>query len=290
MNETVLLWTLASTVSAGLVIFVQKVVAEEGRSSAFNGLMMYGGSGVMAVIIFLFALKTFPTDWPLIALFGLSAGAVHGIGNFLRIESLKYIDGVIFFPLNKMLGPLLVVVGGVALFHDKLTLQQYIGIALSLVVPLLLLSAAEQRRQKNLRSGLQLLLFSTIFSAGSLLLGKQGLLSGQVVLMLCMSQTAGTIASAAILVHKHGAGLSMITHANKRDVYLGILAAIFTFVSAFTLYEALADGLVSLVYVIQAHYILIPIVLSVWWYREHINFRKFAAVAISFAAIALLAI
>lgn len=290
MDTTTLLWTLTSTLFAGLVIFVQKVVAEEGRSAAFNGLVMYGGSGIAAVIIFVFSIGTLPAFWPAIAFFGLAAGAVHGVGNFLRIESLKYIDGVIFFPLNKILGPLLVVIGGIAVFHDSLTVLQYIGVALGLTVPLLLLSAAEKRRQKNLWLGLQLLFFSTIFSAGSLLLSKQGLLSGQVILMLCMSQTAGTVASAAILVRKHGAGLAMITHANRRDVFLGILAAGFTFFSALALYEALATGLVSLVYAIQAHYILIPIVLSVWWYREHINFRKSAAVIISFAAIILLAV
>ena len=53
---------------------------------------------------------------------------------------------------------------------------------------------------------------------------------------------------------------------------------------------ALSTGLVSIVYIIQAHYILIPIVLSVWWYRDHINVRKFIAVVVSFFAITLLVV
>jgi hypothetical protein len=40
--------------------------------------------------------------------------------------------------------------------------------------------------------------------------------------------------------------------------------------------------------VIHAHYILVPIILSIWWYGEHINTRKVAAVVLSFLAISLL--
>ncbi|MBI2612919.1 EamA family transporter [Candidatus Kaiserbacteria bacterium] len=287
MDQATLLWTLASTFFAGLALFVQKVVAEEGRSSAFNGLLMYGSSGVVAIFI-LFSIRELSSDWPLIAAFGLAAGGVHGLGNFIRIESLKYIDSVIFFPLNKMLGPLLVVIGGIFVFGDALSITQYVGVALSLTVPLLLLSSAEHSRQKDLSLGLKLLFASTTLTAISLLLSKQGLLYGEVILMLCMSQIAGTVASAGILLRQHGAGLAMIAHADRRDILLGALSGLFGFTSAFSLFVALSTGLVSLVYVIQAHYILIPIVLSVWWYRDHINMRKLAAVAASFLAIGLL--
>ncbi|MDO8514623.1 MAG: EamA family transporter [bacterium] len=288
MDQVTLLWTLGSTVLAGLTLFIQKVVAEEGRSSAFNGFLMYGASGAFALVLLLVQ-HDMPAQWPLVVFFGLMGGAVHGLGNFIRIESLKYIDSVLFFPLNKILGPLLVVIGGVALFADPLTMMQYIGIGLSLTVPLLLVSSVEHQRQKNLPLGLKLLLVSTILTACSLLLIKQGLLYGSaVLLMLCASQLAGTIASAGILLKQHGAGFSMIAHADRRDVSLGLLSAFFGLFSAYALFEALSTGLVSLVYVIQAHYILIPIILSVWWYHDHINLRKFAAVMVSFLAITLL--
>ena len=47
-------------------------------------------------------------------------------------------------------------------------------------------------------------------------------------------------------------------------------------------------GQISLVYTIHAHYILIPIFLSVWWYGEHMNLRKFAAVVLSCVTLTLL--
>ncbi len=288
MDQATFLWTLTSTILAGLALFVQKVVAEERRSSAFNGFLMYGVSGVLAAAILL-TIREVPPAWAMIFFFGFASGTVHGLGNFIRIESLKYIDSVLYFPLNKMLGPLLVVIGGVFIFTDSLTITQYIGIGLSMTVPLLLISSVEHQRQTNLNLGLKLLLSSTVLTAGSLLIAKQGLLyAPAVLLMLCASQVAGAIASAGILAKQHGAGFAMIAHADKRDVYLGVTSAFFGFTSAYCLYKALSTGLVSLVYVIQAHYILIPIILSVWWYNDHINFRKFGAVAVSFLAITML--
>jgi uncharacterized membrane protein len=52
--------------------------------------------------------------------------------------------------------------------------------------------------------------------------------------------------------------------------------------------NAMSTGQVSLVYTIQAHYIVIPIILSVIYYKEHMDLRKFAAVVLSMVAIGLL--
>lgn len=289
MDQVTLLWTLASMVLAGCSLFVQKVVAEEKRSSAFNGLLMYGFSGIAAIVL-LAVIRDVPEEWLVPALWGLAAGAIHGLGNFARMESLRNIDSVLFFPLNKILGPLLVVIGAVIFFADSLSNTQYIGIVLSLTVPLLLVSSVEYARQKNLWLGLALMVLCSIGSAISLLFSKQGLLiGGTALLMLCASQISGTIASACILLRQHGMGRAMFSHASGRDVFLGALSAFFGVTSAYAMYQALDTGLVSLVYVVQSHYILIPIVLSVWWYKDHINLRKLCAVVLSFFAIALLA-
>lgn len=281
-------WTITATVLAGIQLFFQKVVAQEKRDSAFNGLMMYGVSAI-AIYVLLFVHHEFPSEWRIVALFALVGGALHGIGNFVRIEALKYVDSVIYFPINKMLGPLLVVIAGVLVMGDSLTLQQYIGIGLGLTVPLLLLSSAEHHRQNNLRQGLIFVVISTAFTAASVMFTKQATSYGMVVLfVLTMSQTAGAISSVAILVKQKDARRALGAHLDKRDIVLGLIAAIIGFFSAYTLIRALSTGLVSLVYVIHAHYILIPILLSVWWYGDHINLRKVAAIVVSFLAITLL--
>ena len=288
MDQVTFYWAIAATVLGGIQLFFQKVVAQEKRDSAFNGLMMYGVSGV-AIYVLLFIQHELPTDWRIITLLALTGGALHGLGNFVRIEALKYIDSVLYFPMNKVLGPLLVVVAGVALLGDPLTLQQYIGIGLGLTVPLLLLSAAEHHRQVNLRQGLIFVVISTVLTAASVIFTKQATSYGAAILfVLAMSQTAGADSSVAILIKQKKSHLTLGSHLDRRDIVLGLIAALIGFFSAYTLIRALSTGLVSLVYAIHAHYILIPIVLSVWWYGDHINLRKVVAIVVSFLAIILL--
>lgn len=286
MDSTIFAWTLAATVFGGIQLFISKIVAHERRDSAFNGMMMYGISGAIALTILL--VHPWPTEWLLVGFFGVASGAIHSIGNYVRIESLKYIDSVIYFPINKVLGPLLIVIAGIFWFADSLTLQQYIGIAFSLSVPLLLLSAVEHHRQRNLRLGVIFLITSTVLTSVSVLFAKEGLIRvTDVFFILGISQVAGTLFSASIMLKQKGMR-TMVAHIDRRDVLLGCITGLLGFFSSFTLFEAIGRGYLSLVYVIHAHYILIPIVLSVWWYGEHINVRKMIAIVISCLAIILL--
>ena len=94
MDQMALLWTLASTFFAWLALFMQKIVAEEGRSAALFSMLSYAVSAVLAVII-LFSLREVPPAWRMIAVFGIAAGISQGLSNYVRIESLKYIDSVL---------------------------------------------------------------------------------------------------------------------------------------------------------------------------------------------------
>ncbi|HEY4517169.1 MAG TPA: EamA family transporter [Candidatus Paceibacterota bacterium] len=286
MDTTTLLWTLAATISAGAQVFISKIVAHEHRDAAFNGMMMYGISGAIAALILI--AHPWPHDWLLGALLGIFAGSIHSLGNYIRIESLKHIESVIYFPLNKLLGPLVVVVAAVVWFGDALTLREYIGIALSLTVPLFLISAGEHHRQKNLRFGLVLMVQSTILTSVSVLFSKEALVrTSDVLFIIGAAQLAGTLCSMAILSKQKGVR-TMVSHIDRRDISLGLITGILAFASTYTLFEALSTGLVSIVYVIQAHYILIPIVLAVWWYKEHMNIRKGIAIVVSLLAISVL--
>lgn len=288
MDGITLAWTLAATLFAGIHLFLQKIVANENRSSAFNGFFMYGISGAMALAV-MFSISEIPEEWMVIGFFAIIAGVTHGIGNFIRIESLKYIDSVIYFPINKVLGPLIVLIGGIVFFKDSLTVLQYIGIIASISVPLLLVSSTEKHRQNNLRLGIIFLVVSTLLTAGSTLFTKQALVDTSTVsFVLSIGQIAGTISSLAILLKQHGREFRKTLNLDFREIYLGVIGGILAFFSSYSLLKALSMGLISIVYTIHAHYILVPIVLSIWWYREHINVRKVAAVALSFLAIALL--
>lgn len=289
MDSVAFSWTMAAMVLAGIQMFYQRVVAVERRDAAFNGLMMYVFSGIAGLVLFFALGLPAPHDLIPVVVIACIAGFMHAIGNYYRMEGLSHVDTVIFFPISKVIGPLLVVLGGVVWFGDALGVREYIGIALSLMVPMLLISGAEHTRQNDLRRGITYMVVSAVLTSGAMLFTKEALSSGAGVLFfLGISQWFGAIASAFLYVRAGGLQRLRASGLSRRDLYLGSIAAVLTFVSFYCLMQAVSVGLVSLVYVIHAHYILIPIVLSVWWYGDHINLRKLVAVCVSFLAIMLL--
>jgi drug/metabolite transporter (DMT)-like permease len=288
MDTTTFLWTLSATIFGGLQLFFQKIVAEQGRSSALNGALMYGVSGCMALGTFLVSFSI-PDQWRIIFWLAIAGGLIHSLGNFIRIDALRYIDSVIYFPINKVLGPLVVVIGGLTWFGDPLTLREYVGIGLSLCVPLLLIAAREHKRQKDLRKGLVLLVLSTVLTSFSMLAVKEGSVrSPDVLFMMVIINFFATVTSLAVLYRQEGKGVPSLKNCSRQDLYLGSFAGVLGFFSFYSLLKAYTTGFVSIVYVIHAHYILIPILLSVIIYKEHMNMRKFSAIVLSVLAITLL--
>ncbi len=287
MSLEAALWTLAATFIGGFAAFVQKVIAREGRGSALNGMFMYAGAAIAALVALPF--YGIPVSWQTVTLYAVMSGVIYAVGNYLRIESLKHIDSVIYFPLNKVFGPLLVISASIVFLSESLTWLQGVGVVLSMTVPLLLISNGEKHRQNNLKLGLILLCASTAIIAVSTILMKPGVsLDTSIFFFMAVSQIAGLAASIGVHVRTHTDDTHFASLSKRRDWELGAFTAILSGLSLYTLLKAMSLGQLSLVYTIHAHYILIPIILSVWWYGEHINVRKLLAVVVSFLAIGLL--
>jgi drug/metabolite transporter (DMT)-like permease len=282
-------WALAATFAAGIQVFSQKIVAQEKRDSALNGTIGFGISTVITGIAFIM-FPSVPEGWHVVVAISLCAGVMMCVAAYYRIESLKEIDSVIYFPINKVIGPLVAVLIGVTLLHETLSTPQMWGIAFSVLVPLLLISSSERHRQGNLRRGLLLLLVSTILTAITAPLQKVVTnISSELLFPLLTWQIAATVSSALLYQWIKPPEASLL-RIHARDLKLGFLNGVLQFFSAFAFIKAISLGQVSIFYVIHAHYILIPIILSVLFYGDHINMRKFAAIVISLSAISLLAI
>lgn len=287
--DVAFIWALVATLMAGIQVFSQKVVAHEARDSALNGIFGYGISGAIAAAVF-FPFYKVPDVWLPILLIASASGVVHALGSYVRIESLKFIDAVIYFPINKVLGPLLVVCIGVWWFGEQLSITQYVGIAFSITVPLLLVSTSEHHRQKNLQLGLILLVVSTVLTSLTSPFMKAALnLDTTIFFAMVASQIAGALASVVLYAYLKRKERRYFT-LHTRDIQLGVVNGGLQFFSFYSFLMAISLGYLSIVYVIHAHYILVPIILSVWWYKDHINARKLIAIVVSSLAILLLGI
>jgi uncharacterized membrane protein len=107
------------------------------------------------------------------------------------------------------------------------------------------------------------------------------------IFMMLVSQIGGTFISYLAYAQQHKKHLSLRSVSSKH-LLIGATSGVAGGLSFYLLLLAFHSGYISLVYTIHAHYILIPIFLSVWWYGEHINLRKFAAVVLSCVTLTLL--
>ncbi len=289
MDSVTFFWTILATVFAGLHIFAGKIVAHKKLNAAWNNIITYSIAAPFFFLCFWASGATIPALWQQIIVFALFAGITYGISAYTRIEALKYIDTVIFFPLSKIFAPLLTVLGGLFFFSESLTPMNAIGVVLSILVPVLLIQKAEDTRQKNLKRGIILMIVSTMMASSSVLIAKGalGISNGEIFFYMGAAQLAGLLTSVILLKNEERHSRERYVHAREDYVY-GVISSLIGIASYVSLIMALSTGQISLVYTIQAHYIIIPIILSVWFYKEHMDLRKFVAVILSMAAIGLL--
>jgi drug/metabolite transporter (DMT)-like permease len=285
MDSATFFWAILAMLLAGMHIFMNKIVAHEKRDAAVNGLFSYGVPALFGAIMLVWS--GIPSDWFYISLIAAVAGGSHAIGSMFRITALKYIDTAIFFPIYKIIQPTVIIAAGVIWFHEVLSPLQWFGIICGMSVPLMLINRTENTRQLDLRKGLTFLMVTVGFTALGIALSKIGAESENLIFFLFASQFVGALISVPLII-KNTEHIRHALHPKGRDVFLGVLTGLFQFLSFYALLVAFSTGYLSIVFTIHAHYILIPIFLSVWFYKEHMDLRKFAAVVLSVVAIGLL--
>ncbi len=210
----------------------------------------------------------------------------------LKVKSLRLIDATLFFPLYKVGGPLLTIILGILVFRESFTVTEWIGLVVSLSVPLLLITRSERSRQKNLVLGLQILLLASITAAVSAGLSKYGTnIASNLWFFLLVSEVCTVISAFLLLVQRHRTGMPIFfkTESTADALWLALVMGITQSLSFMALMFAFAKGgSLAIVYTVSSLYILIPIILSILIYKEHWNTQKALAIALSITALALL--
>ena len=283
---------VGSAVFAGLSNTYFKVAARQGYNAEVFSL--YGVLLTVAIVSLSYVLLPSPMLGygvaPFLVLFG---GFIASFTGILKVFSLRYIDTTIYFPLFKLLAPLLAIIIGVTVFEESFSQIEWIGLALGLLIPLLLITKSENSRQQNLMMGLLLVLITGTFSAITAALSKFAIdLDVPIVvtyLYLAIGLLAGNICA---IVYKSGVPnfLVMIRRETSRPMLIaGSMRALLISVSVFlTLYAFAEGGPLAIVQTVHSMYILIPIVFAIIFYGEHWNAQKVGAIVLSVAALGLL--
>lgn len=287
------IYALLSVVFAGLQAFLNKAAAEKRLDSYYLSSVSAVVAFGISFVLLLLTHKDLTAIPAIVYWLGLASGVLY-LGRVLtQLEALRFVHTTIFFPLYKVIGPAIVAIIGIFFFKENLSVSEIAGIVLSCAVPLLLLNRAEHHRQKNLPLGLLLMLVSTTLAACLAAVNAYAVRPNESLVLPFMAVTyafsalCGIALYAKRLPNKNLVG-ELKRHSNPVALRISFGIGVCQCLSFFALLLAFAEGSLSIAYTISAHYILIPIILSVWIYKEHWNSQKALALVVSICALVLL--
>ncbi|MFM2424261.1 MAG: hypothetical protein RLZZ70_652 [Candidatus Parcubacteria bacterium] len=282
---------VAGMVLAGISNFGFKIAAKKG----FDAEVFILYSGVVSVIFAGAGLLILRPDGVVtftLVVITVIAGAVAAQGGSLKIVALRYIDTTIFFPLFKLLSPFLAVIAGLIFFGERFTALEWFGIALGHLVPLLLISKVENKRQNNLFMGLIMVLIVSGTSALAAALNKYVIELGMSEWEALWYSSWGIFVASFIMIVIKIRTLPwsyVVKYTTPDLLKASIFRSVLICISLlFILYAYGHGGDLGIVQTIHGLYIVIPIVLSVLIYQEHIDWKKVLAVVLCITSLLFL--
>jgi len=285
--ETWIIWALLSAITWWLYNFSYKVIAQRKYDTNLSATYSYLTATILAGIYCIYSssfsisydvfLTTLVLSFVNISFFYISV--------ISRVESMKNIDTVIFYPLYKTFWPIIVTVISLLYFWEILSFKEALWIVVGITVPLLLITKTENRIQKNLKIGIIFVLITSIVTSISSAATKMVYIvwwSPEIFLFTWLF--IWTLYS-IIAYQFHG---KKNTHKYKTEWILkfSVLAWIIHVFAFYTFILAMTWNL-AIVFTINSFWILVPIILSIIFYGEHFNIKKGLVIALSILSILL---
>ncbi len=281
--ESWLIFSIASIFFAGIYSFLIKVAAMKNYNpSMVTGYGYLAGAVFAGIFLFLEWLQI--SDIKAIMVFAFINVLFYFFSTLTRIESMKNIDSVLFFPIFKTVSPILVTLAGIFLFHETLTTKEIIWIILWIIVPLLLIWAHENKRQINLKKGIIFLMISSALVLVSTVMIKQvNLLELNIPLFVFFTMIFGYFVS---IISNKTLSKKNKNYETKNIFWFGLFMWIFHYASFYCFTRSL-EGNLAVAFTINSFAILIPIILSIIFYKDHFNLKKAFVILLSIISIIL---
>ncbi len=286
--ENWFIYALLSAIFTGLGVFAHKVAVERGYKN--TAVTIIGDATIILLALLFYAFWGFGSaSWRLGIAVALATGFLYVLALLSRMEAMKNIDTAIFLPLYKTTSPLIAIFIGILFFGEWFSKSEVFGMALGIIVPLLLIHKKEHARQNNLPLGLVFMLSASFLTVSAQALAKFGTqIFENIFLFVALSTFFSMIGG--LFVHfffskdKNKQEL-LKTFKHPGLITIAVFAGFMQFLSYSLVMFAYKEGSLAIIYTINSFYILIPIVLSIIFYKEHFNARKALAIGLSILAI-----
>jgi drug/metabolite transporter (DMT)-like permease len=269
--------------AAGMFSFTLKIAAEKGIPASRLMMHVYSWGVLFSFLLFYNSFQI--GDIMSVVIFAFLHQFFYYLAIITRVRSLEHIDSTIYFPLYKTIGPIIILIVSFLFFHESLNVSGWIGVILGIVTSMLLISKKESHRQGNLSKGLILMFVGTLLTTLTVMVGKI-VRTGDfnIELYILLSMCFGLLLSLITFLRPFKIQeRSSLGSKNKKIYLLGFLSGIALFGTIYSFTLAL-EGHTAIVYTINSFSILIPVLLSVFFFKEHFNIKKGAAILSSILA------
>ena len=290
--ETWLIFAIVSIFTAWFYNFCFKIIVKRDYDTSYVSIVSYTISSIIAGIVYLY-INWFSFSWNfnsalLLYIFALWDTLFYFLSTLSRVQALKSIDTIIFFPVYKTFFPVIITAISFFIFKESLYLKDFLWILLWVLVPLLLITKEENRIQKNLKMWLLFILLTSVLSSISTLFPKiVNINEYDIDLFIFLVLLSWILVSFASYKFFYKKNMQTKKIYSKEWLYsFWILLWVLQFLFFYTIIHALKWNL-AIVMTINSFSILIPIILSVIIYKEKMTYKKALVIALSILSVIL---
>jgi len=240
-------------------------------------------SAFFSFVLFLIMWWKIDPLW-LVLILSVWNGVFYMISLVARNKALKSIDSTIFFPIHKVVAWMIVTFIGVVIFRDLLSLWETLWVIVWMFVPLILITKKENSLQKNLKLWVIITVIWSISSWIAISFGKT-LAINNLSILAFISVTWITWWVITLIAWKEKYKNVFVISWNKIKRYALMNWFLLT-LSMYFFIKSMEWNL-AIVYTINSFSILIPIILSVIFYKEKLGIRKVIVILLSILSILL---
>lgn len=288
--ESRFIFAILSAITAWLYNFSLKVTAERSYNPSLFSIYSYISFSFFSLIYyFLYSfINWFHIDNLYYLIILAFSNTLFFFGSILsRIDALKNIHTVIFYPIYKVFWPIMVTMLSYYFFKETLEFREIIWIVIGIIVPILLITRSEWKIQKNLKKWISLVFLTAVLSTIATWFSKEAISSWYTPMILILFVSFWGIIFSFFSYRFSFNSKKKANSYNTKWIYkFGFITWLLHFLSTYTFFSAIKWNL-AIVFTINSFSILVPIILSIIFYKEHFNLKKAIVIVLSIVSILL---
>ena len=302
MNEIIqhLGWfgcTIIATCIYGVLNFMYKVATMHNCSSHKILNTSAATVSILSLITIIISGSEFNNSWN-IFFFAIINSAFFALGSIVKMKSLERIPTSIAFPVTK-LDSVFLIIYSLFIFGDNPSFFQWIGIAISFSMMAFIsynindkdnsIKNDDSQNSKIQTIGLLLAVLAAFSTSISMLTGAFASKNVDKINYMFVSYTLVMVYTFLINRVFYAKKSKAISQEIKNKTYLfGIIIGILNFTGYFLVLNAFEVGPLSLIQGISSNAFIIPIILSLFFFNENLNYKKVIVIVMAIISILMI--